>query len=443
MHAARFFAAHENGGQAAGQRTKKSSAPDRCRHHEKKPPTKGSFIMNSGSPAANGVKRPTTKAGLFTVNRCGLVMYAATVLIVTLTVLSFYLPAMLYQVRANHRRIGSHFLQPAQANFLMPVVGHDGGKNGGGHIHIRGAVRSVMLVTANQPLPCTTRRGDWIMELALRNKLMYATLHKYKTWWSTELVSAWDLEAAWNKIPLLYILMHPDSPVTQGMFVLTALEPHPDHRARASLTRRTGASMAVSSFVFLRCSEWLLWMDDDAIFTDMNFTFPYDEYDAKGVNLVIWGDPQRVFRANDIQGLNTGVFLLRKCEWSRQLMAEVAALATPSIRRQIGNKGRIAEQGALTWVLHSQAAKWKDKVLLERNFTMNGNWMDYAGKWVKGEKRLSQSVWGNDQVPFVVQYAGCQVHTRSSPPGPGTPPPSSHATSSSLARRVSDVPWPL
>ena len=53
------------------------------------------------------------------------------------------------------------------------------------------------------------------MELALRNKLMYATLHDYKTWWSTELVSAWDLEAAWNKIPLLYILMHPESPVTQ------------------------------------------------------------------------------------------------------------------------------------------------------------------------------------------------------------------------------------
>ena len=124
--------------------------------------------------------------------------------------------------------------------------------------------RAVMMVTANQPLPCTTRRGDWIMELALRNKLMYATLHDYKTWWSTELVSAWDLEAAWNKIPLLYILMHPDSPVTQGI-------------------------------------EWLLWMDDDAIFTDMNFTFPFDEYDASGINLVIWGDPQRVFRANDIQ----------------------------------------------------------------------------------------------------------------------------------------------
>ena len=149
--------------------------------------------------------------------KCGLVVYSTTVLIVTMTVLSFYLPALLYQVRNNHRRIGSHFLQPAQANFLMPVVGRGMGANIG---RARHGWRSVMMVTANQPLPCTTRRGDWIMELALRNKLMYATLHDYKTWWSTELVSAWDLEAAWNKIPLLYILMHPESPVTQGMCAL-------------------------------------------------------------------------------------------------------------------------------------------------------------------------------------------------------------------------------
>ena len=149
--------------------------------------------------------------------KCGLVVYSTTVLIVTLTMLSFYLPAILYQVRSNHRRIGSHLLQPAQANFLMPAVSHNGGVSS----RLRNGGRSVMLVTANQPLPCTTRRGDWIMELALRNKLMYATLHDYKTWWSTELVSAWDLEAAWNKIPLLYILMHPDSPVTHDMCVCT------------------------------------------------------------------------------------------------------------------------------------------------------------------------------------------------------------------------------
>ena len=54
-------------------------------------------------------------------------------------------------------------------------------------------------------------------------------------------------------------------------------------------------------------------------------------------------------------------------------------------------QGRIAEQGALTWVLHSQSTKWKDRVLLERNFTMNGNWMDYAGKWRRGGRKLTQA----------------------------------------------------
>mmetsp|Transcript_25146 Transcript_25146/g.81887 ORF Transcript_25146/g.81887 Transcript_25146/m.81887 type:complete len:839 (+) Transcript_25146:3-2519(+) len=326
----------------------------------------GASSQPQGKAARGSRNQPTM--------RCGLIVYSTTVLIVTLTILSFYLPAMIYHVRStNHRMTRSTtYSTTLHGHYSLPAA--LGGLPAGGAMPApRGPSGArVMMVTANQPLPCTTRRGDWIMELALRNKLMYATLHDYKTWWSTELVSAWDLEAAWNKIPLLYVLMHPESPVTQGV-------------------------------------EWLLWMDDDAIFTDMNFTMPLEQYDRDGINLVIWGDPQRVYRANDIQGLNTGVFLLRKCEWSRQLMAEVAALATPSIRRQIGNKGRIAEQGALTWVLHSQAERWKDRVQLERNFTLNGNWMDYAKKWVPGKPKLALPVWGNDAIPFVVQYAGCQM----------------------------------
>ena len=244
--------------------------------------------------------------------KCGLIVYSATILVVTLCVLSFYVPAVIYQLR-NGRR-GAVALPPrgAGGRYGLAPAGGAASAGAGSSFQPLLAGSSVMVVTANQPLPCTTRRGDWVMGLALRNKLMYATLHGYKMWWSTELVSSWDLEAAWNKVPLLYILMHPESTLSQGI-------------------------------------EWMLWMDDDAVFTDMEFVFPFADYDAAGVNLVIWGDPQRVYRANDIQGLNTGVFLLRKCEWSRQLMAEVAALATPSIRRQIGNKGRIAEQGALTW----------------------------------------------------------------------------------------------
>lgn len=134
------------------------------------------------------------------------------VLIVTVTLLSFYLPAMIYHVRSSNRRVARAGTVPAQGQYGMPGAGLYSGALPAAR-GPRGA--KVMMVTANQPLPCTTRRGDWIMELALRNKLMYATLHDYKTWWSTELVSAWDLEAAWNKIPLLYVLMHPESPVSQ------------------------------------------------------------------------------------------------------------------------------------------------------------------------------------------------------------------------------------
>ena len=328
-------------------------------------PEKGAHAQIPRKRDPSLVRLPTLRAGL--------IVYSFTVLCITIAVLSFYLPAVLFHVRSGHRRVAALGGVGGQvANVPSERTSGAPTRTWSEPAHSRGNAHSIMLVTANQPLPCTTRRGDWIMELALRNKLMYATAHGYKTWWSTELVSAWDLEAAWNKIPLLYVLMHPDSPVTSGV-------------------------------------EWMLWMDDDAIFTDFNFTLPFRRYDDAGVNLVIWGDPQRVYRANDIQGLNTGVFLLRKCEWSRQLMAEVAALATPSIRRQIGNKGRIAEQGALTWVLYSQADKWKDKVLLERNFTMNGNWMDYVGKFNKGRRELKQQVWGNAHIPFIVQYAGCQM----------------------------------
>ena len=54
----------------------------------------------------------------------GLVAYSATVLIVTLAMLSMYLPAMINQARKNHHRVGSRFLQPMQGNFLMGSIGY-------------------------------------------------------------------------------------------------------------------------------------------------------------------------------------------------------------------------------------------------------------------------------------------------------------------------------
>jgi len=56
----------------------------------------GASSQPQGKAARGSRNQPTM--------RCGLIVYSTTVLIVTLTILSFYLPAMIYHVRStNHR----------------------------------------------------------------------------------------------------------------------------------------------------------------------------------------------------------------------------------------------------------------------------------------------------------------------------------------------------
>ena len=180
------------------------------------------FHGEPAPPPSRGGAGPSSRGVVLGVQRfapsmkCGLIVYSATILVVTLCVLSFYVPAVIYQLSNGRRGAMALTQRGAGGRYgLAPAVGAGGsGAESSFQPLLQGS--SVMVVTANQPLPCTTRRGDWVMSLALRNKLMYATLHGYKMWWSTELVSSWDLEAAWNKIPLLYILMHPESSLSQG-----------------------------------------------------------------------------------------------------------------------------------------------------------------------------------------------------------------------------------
>ena len=141
---------------------------------------------SSTTPGGGLLRRLVRPVAANSSMRCGLMMYSTTVLVVSVTVLSFYLPAVLYHVQARQTRIASS-APPQQAYYTTPATW----RPSQGEAPPQGPPGAkVMLVTANQPLPCTTRRGDWVMGLALRNKLMYATLHGYKTWWSTELVSS-------------------------------------------------------------------------------------------------------------------------------------------------------------------------------------------------------------------------------------------------------------
>ena len=153
---------------------------------------------------------------------------------------------------------------------------------------------------------------------------------------TTELLSPWDLGGQWNKVALLSVLMDKGSAANAG----AAYE-----------------------------GEWIMWMDDDAIFVDMRFTFPFDQYDANGVDLVMWGDETMTYVDGNSEGINTGTMLLRVTDWTRELLAAWTDLASSAVRETLTNH----DQGGLVHLLHNQPEKWRAKTMLERNFTMNGH----------------------------------------------------------------------
>ena len=125
-------------------------------------------------------------------------------------------------------------------------------------------------------------RGDWVMGLALRNKLM-ATLHGYKTWWSTELSRAGTSRRR-NKILLLYIPMHNKLPVSEGVEWMAGARPPARPAPPPPARPPRPAPRAHFSDLAPALSQG---MDDDAIFTDMEFTFLF-ESTTRRASTSIW-----------------------------------------------------------------------------------------------------------------------------------------------------------
>lgn len=232
----------------------------------------------------------------------------------------------------------------------------------------------LMLVTATQPSPCTTRKGDHILSLSVKNKWQYASTHGHRLWLSTELLSPWDLPGQWNKVALLAALMEPGTAAGAG-------------------------------------ADWLLWVDDDILFSDMSFEFPLGEYETAGQWLVLWGDEVMTYDQGDTEGVNTGTMLLRVNEWSRRLLSALASVASSPLRPTLTNH----DQGGLVHLLHSEPGTWRPHTRLEKGFTMNGHWPDYVGQFELGQPRLRTPVWGTNRLPVIVHYSGCQVRTGQGP----------------------------
>lgn len=120
----------------------------------------------------------------------------------------------------------------------------------------------ILLVTSTHPHECQNAHGDHILLQTLKNKVDYCRLHGLELYHNTDVLDE-KMSGWWAKVFAMRML----------------LVARPD-------------------------VEWLLWMDSDAIFTNMTFEFPMERY--KDHNMVMHGRERKVFGQKSWLGLNTG-----------------------------------------------------------------------------------------------------------------------------------------
>lgn len=166
--------------------------------------------------------------------------------------------------------------------------------------------------------------------------------------------------------------------------------------------------------------EWIWWLDADAVFTDMTFEPPFAELDR--YNLVLFGEGRVVHADNlDPTDLNTGVFMIRNCQWSLDLLGAWAKSGTSRKREESGDVkfqeamevNRTGDDRSSLVALLAQDKtnpsgdkKWvpKMKLLDETNYVMKWN------NWTVVGPKFEEMSPDKDQVPFVTHFEGCLPH---------------------------------
>jgi hypothetical protein len=207
------------------------------------------------------------------------------------------------------------------------------------------------MVTGSQPEPCKGAGGDHALLRFLKNKLDYCRLHGIELLYNTALLEP-SMVAYWAKIPA----------------VRAAMLAHPD-------------------------AEWVWWVDADAVFTDMDFALPLDRYRQK--NLVVYGWEREVYEEERPSwvGLNAGVFLIRNCQWSLDLMDAWARMGPASpeyarwgktLREELEGKpnDESDDQSALVYLLsrHPERARWANATFLESGYYFQGYWAEIVDR---------------------------------------------------------------
>lgn len=210
-----------------------------------------------------------------------------------------------------------------------------------------GAEGRVIMVTGSQPTPCRNPIGDHLLLRLFKNKVDYCRIHGCDVFYNNVLLQP-EMFTFWAKYPA----------------IRAAMVAHPE-------------------------AEWIWWVDSDAAITDMDFKLPLDRY--RHHNLVVHGWQHVIVDERSWTGLNAGVFLIRNCQWSLDLMALWAGMGpqSPDYDRwgelQLSIfKDKIApesdDQTALAYIILQDADQWTEKIYLEGEYYFQGYWVDIVGK---------------------------------------------------------------
>ncbi|KAJ8430296.1 hypothetical protein Cgig2_024728 [Carnegiea gigantea] len=215
----------------------------------------------------------------------------------------------------------------------------------------------VLMVTGSQPGPCANPIGDHLLLRLFKNKVDYCRIHGYGIWYNN-------------------VLLHPKMATFWAKYtaVRAAMMAHPE-------------------------AEWIWWVDSNAIITDMDFNLPLQKYSNH--NLVINGWADVLYEKRSWTGVNAGVFLIRNCQWSMDLLTRWVDFGPQSpdyerwgrVEKSIFKDKRYPEsddQTALEYLLVEGKQKWGDKVYLENEYYLQGYWVEIVGKFENVSRRYAE-----------------------------------------------------
>ncbi|KAH0700409.1 hypothetical protein KY284_014624 [Solanum tuberosum] len=272
---------------------------------------------------------------------------------------------------------------------------------------IPGAEERILMVSGSQSTPCKNPIGDHLLLRFFKNKVDYCRIHGYDIFYNNILLQP-KMWSFWAKMPA----------------IKAAMIAHPE-------------------------TEWIWWVDSDAAFTDMDFKLPLDRY--KDHNFVVHGWEKLLYEQQSWTSINAGVFLIRNCQWSMDLMEAWAKMGPQSpeydkwgeiLRTTFKDKifQESDDQSGLAYLLLKEKEKWGNKIYVEGGYYFEGYWVEIVGTYdnitdrylaiEKSEARLRRrhaervsesyaSVWEEHlkeagygryswRRPFITHFTGCQ-----------------------------------